>query len=220
MTSAPHQPRIILRSAVLPAGYSDGYLRRALRSGAIVAVLPGAYLSSGDLPDLGLLEWHLATATAAIGRLGGDPVISHLSAAVLHGLQPASSAQLPVHVTRRPPAKSRRSERIVAHRAELTTEDVGAIAGLPVTTAARTALDCAFLLPSPAAMALITAGFAAEQFTPEALLRQLARYQRVPGIRRVGEIVRDAGGPDGCDQSPTVSNTVAGLAIGSADSQS
>ena len=106
------------------------------RSGAIVAVLPGAYLSSGDLPDLGLLEWHLATVTAALGRLGGDPVISHLSAAVLHGLQPAGSAQLPVHVTRRPPAKSRRGERIVAHRAELTTEDVGAIAGLPVTTAA------------------------------------------------------------------------------------
>ena len=39
MTGVPQQPRVILRSTVLPAGFSDGYLRRARRSGAIVAVL-------------------------------------------------------------------------------------------------------------------------------------------------------------------------------------
>ena len=196
MTSAPHQPRIILRSAVLPAGYSDGYLRRARRSGAIVVVLPGAYVSSGDLPDLGLMEWHLATAAAAVTRLAGKPVVSHLSAAVLHGLRPVSSELLPVHITRPPPAKSRRGGRIVVHRAELATEDILTIAGLPVTTAARTALDCGFLLPSAAAATLVRAGFDAGRFTADELLGQLARYRRVPGVRRVAEIVHDAGGRD------------------------
>ncbi len=197
MTNIPQPPRVILRSAVLPAGYSDGYLRRARLSGAIVAVLPGAYVSGGDLPDLGLLEWHAATVAAAVARLAGEQVVSHLSAAVLHGLHPVGSLQLPVHITRPPPAKSRRGGRIVVHRAELTAEDVLTIAGLPVTTAARTALDCGFVLPSAGATALVKAGFDAGRFTAEELLCLLARYRRVPGVRRVADIVRDARPGDG-----------------------
>jgi hypothetical protein len=121
-------------------------------------------------------------------------VVSHLSAAVLHGLRPASSELLPVHVTRRPPAKSRRGGRVNVHRAELATDEVLTIAGLQVTAAARTALDSAFLLPSADAAMLITAGLDSGRFTAEELLDQLARYRRVPGVRRVAGMLHDAAG--------------------------
>jgi hypothetical protein len=204
MTNIPYQPSVILRSAVLPAGYSDGYLRRARRSGAIVTLLPGVYVNSADLPDLALLEWHLAMVGAAVGKLTGEPVVSHLSAAVLHGIGPVRAVQQPIHVTRRPPAKSRRGGRIVVHRAELAADDIVRMSGVPVTTAARTALDCAFLLPPDAAAAVVRAGCADGRFTPDELLGRLAGYRRVPGVRRVAGIVQNAGGSG---HYPTVINT-------------
>lgn len=215
---------MILRSAVLPAGYSDGYLRRARRSGALVVVLPGVYLSSADLADLGLWEWHLATVAAAVSRLTGGPVVSHLSAALLHGLRPLTWEQRPVHITRCAPAKSRRGPRIVAHRAELAVDDVVSIAGLRVTTATRTALDCAFLLPHHEAVALLTAAIGADSLAPELLLGRLSGYRRVPGVRQVAEAVEEAlvhaaGDRDEPVHSPTVISTRAASGIGSADSQ-
>ncbi|MET0965396.1 MAG: hypothetical protein ABWZ02_03310, partial [Nakamurella sp.] len=128
-----------------------------------------------------------------------------------------SSQLLPVHVTRRPPVKSRRGGRVLVHRAELAAADVLTNAGLPVTAAARTALDSAFLLPSPAAAMLITVGLDSGQFTADDLSDQLARYRRVPGVRRIAELLHDAAGSPA--HSPTVSRTWAGSAIGSADSQ-
>jgi hypothetical protein len=219
MTKVAYQPRVIRRSSVLPARYSDGDLRRARRSGAIVVLAPGVYVSSADLPDFGPLEWHLATVGAAVAGLTGQPVVSHLSAAVLHGLHPAGIELLPVHVTRRPPAKSRRGGRIVAHRAELVADDIATIAGVPVTTVVRTALDCTFLLPAPAASDLLVAGIEAGRFSAGDLLSRLPAYRRVPGVRQVAETVRDAGARASSGYSPTVISTWAGSAIGPADTQ-
>lgn len=212
------RPRVIRRSTVVPAGYSDGYLRRARRKGELVVLVPGVYLSTADLPDLGPPEWHIAVVTAAIARLSGAPVVSHRSAAMLLGLLPLDTEQQPIHVTRAAPFKSRRGRLIAAHRSTLAADEVMTISGVPVTTAPRTALDCAFLLPDNEAAVLITTALAG-QTTAAALLDQLARYGRVPGIRRVADIVRTAINRDRPDHSPTVISTWAGSPSGPADSQ-
>jgi hypothetical protein len=84
-------------------------------------------------------------------------VVSHQSAAVLHGL-PIWGVRLDrVHVTRRPPASSEVARFLRTHVARLADHEVTEVDGVPVTDPVRTALDLARSLPLEPAVVLLDA---------------------------------------------------------------
>jgi hypothetical protein len=85
------------RSELRAAGVSDDELRRLRRSGAVARVRPGAYLVA-DAEELRAAEEsvvrHRLAVHAAVPRLAPGTVVSHVSAAVVHGL-PLEPALIP-----------------------------------------------------------------------------------------------------------------------------
>jgi hypothetical protein len=77
---------VISRTELLSQGLSDHQIRRARERGELHSVLPGLYLRSVPDPPADPAERHRATLTVVVPLLAGRPVVSHVSAAVIHGL--------------------------------------------------------------------------------------------------------------------------------------
>ena len=105
--SGPSGPRLIRRDAALADGISESELRRARQRGALTPVVRGVYLPVADATGLDCAGRHLAEVEAIVPRLTGEPVVSHVSAAVVHGLPFWHSEMPAVHITRDRSAKAR-----------------------------------------------------------------------------------------------------------------
>lgn len=135
---APH-----LRPSLLAAGYADAELRILRRRGSVETVRPGAYLATDD-PRLGDAESrHVLMVLAAVAGLSADAVVSHVSAAAVHGLPVWSVPFQRVHVTRSRRSGGRIGRFVHVHAARLDADDVVELDGLRVTSMARTVVDLA-----------------------------------------------------------------------------
>lgn len=90
----------------------------------------------------------------AIAWARGRAVLSHESALVLHGLSDVNPSL--VHLTVPPDnyPRAQGSGPVTIHRRDLTANDVTLVDGLPVTTVARTIVDCTELGTDPAQLRL------------------------------------------------------------------
>ncbi len=79
--------------------------------------------------------------------LAGDPVVSHDTAAALWGMPGWGPPAADLHVTRAPGASAIRRAGVVNHRADLPREHRALVDGVAVTSAPRTLLDLAAVLP-------------------------------------------------------------------------
>ncbi|WP_214407062.1 type IV toxin-antitoxin system AbiEi family antitoxin domain-containing protein [Pseudonocardia lacus] len=148
------------RSELLAVGMSDDELRRLRRTGAVARVRPGAYVVAGP-EELRAAEEgaarHRLAVLAAVPRLAPGAVISHVSAAVMHGLPIWFGPHHPfdvdrVRATRDRRSGARRSTYLDLHAAALEPDEVVAVDGVPVTSIARTVADLARTLPLESAL--------------------------------------------------------------------
>lgn len=133
------------RAQWLAAGYSGDELRGLVRAGRLTPVRRGSYVQGG-LPE-DVLARHVLQVRAASKELAGDAVISHVSAAVLHGLRIWGVRLDRVHVTRRRRTGGRCGALVHVHSAALDPAEIVVIGGLPVTSLARTVADLGRMLP-------------------------------------------------------------------------
>ena len=145
-------PRVHLRSALLDAGYNDSELRRQLRSGTLLPLSRGAYLTEpiDNRPDKDALRHTLLVAVER-RRIADDAVVSHVSAAVIHGLPVWGVPLARVHVTRARRRGARAGPAVHVHSAPLDSEEL-TIAGGSVTSPARTVVDLARTCPFESAV--------------------------------------------------------------------
>ncbi|MDH6286747.1 hypothetical protein M2275_001646 [Rhodococcus opacus] len=134
---------LIFRRHALADGITDPELRRARTTGQLVAVAAGAYLHSGSSESLDALGMHRARVAAAVVAHGGEVVVSHASAAVLHGLDVGAVNLDRVHLSRERRSGGRRTATLHFHIAPLGPDDVTEIDGVAVTSLARTVADVA-----------------------------------------------------------------------------
>jgi len=127
------------------AGFSDDELRALVRSGRLTPVRRGSYVQGG-LPE-DVLARHVLQIRAAAKELAGDAVISHASAAVLHGLRIWGVRLDHVHVTRRRRTGGRCGALVHVHSAALDPAEIVVLGGLAVTSLARTVADLGRMLP-------------------------------------------------------------------------
>ena len=181
---------LVLRRDALSAGWSDDELQRRADRGELVRLRPGAYLPSTAGRDP--LERHHRLIAATLAALRSPAVVSHQSAAVLHGLPGWGIPLDRVHVTRRPPASSDVGRHLRCHVARLPDDDVVVVGGIAVTSVVRTLLDLARVLTFEPAVVLLDAALHARAVDPVVLEGRAAELGRVPGARSAGRAVRFA----------------------------
>jgi len=190
----PDRPRLILRSGALAAGYNDDEIRRLRRNGRWTSAARGAYFETSALPRLSPADRHRLLIETLVPRLAGVPVVSHLSAAVIHGLPLWRIHLSEVHVTRSPPAKAHRGPLVHSHLALLDAVDVVERGQLAVTSPARTVVDVARVVPFEQAVIVADAALRLGLVSGEQLAAQLKRSHRMPGARAAGRVIAFADG--------------------------
>lgn len=168
------------RSLLMDSGYDGRAIRRLLERGELVKLRRDAYL--GGVPD-SVGERHRTLLGHIYPRLGSNAVISHASAALIHGLPTWDHWLHRAWVTRTAGSHGRRLDDVHHRMAQLTQTDVQLIDGMRVTSPARTVLDVARLCPFTQGVALIDAArHGGASF--EDLVEVADRQRRWPGIVR------------------------------------
>ncbi|SDF10816.1 Transcriptional regulator, AbiEi antitoxin, Type IV TA system [Blastococcus fimeti] len=173
-----------LRREAVRDGWSDDELARLVRAGELARLRRGAYVD-GFLPA-DPAERHRLLIRATLAGLRRSAVVSHQSAAVLHGLPLWDVALDRVHVTRRPPAWTDSGTVLRCHVAQLHDDEIEEIDDLPVTSATRTALDLARSLPHEAAVVALDAALHQGLLGHDELRERLFDLAGTPGSRAAG----------------------------------
>lgn len=127
---------LIARWQALGVGLTDKHLERRVQSGMLVVVLPGVYRLRG-VPFTQELRW-----LAAVLAAGPEAWLSHRAGAAFHDFD-IRFAKPEITIAHQ---RECRLDGVVAHRTR-RRHDVITVRGIPVTTKARTMLDCAAVLP-------------------------------------------------------------------------
>lgn len=180
----------MLRRNALHDGRTDDELARLLRREEWTRLRRGAHLD-GQPPRSAVVR-HALLISATLADLRRPAVVSHQSAAVLHGMSVWGARLDRVHVTRRPPASSQTTGPLRCHVARLRDDEVTVIDGVAVTDAARTALDLARSLPFEAAVAVLDAALHERFVTKEEIERRLLDIAGTRGSRHAARVVRFA----------------------------
>lgn len=190
MTEHPGLPTVLLRRDALRDGRSDEELARLTRRRELTRVRRGAYFD-GAVPA-GDAATHVLLIASTLPALRRPAVVSHQSAAVLHGL-PLWGVRLDqVHVTRRPPASSQVTGPLRTHVARLHDDEVTVVGDVPVTDVARTALDLARSLPFEAAVVVLDAALNTRAVSREVLEERLFGIAGTRGSRHAARVLRFA----------------------------
>lgn len=181
------------RADALAEGHGDAAIQRALRSKLWVRVRVGAYTFSDLWTAADEVRRHRLRARAVISKHGKRVALSHLSAAVEHGLAHYGQNLDEVHVTRLDGGAGRREAGVWHHESFLLHDDLVEIDGMLVVSPARAALETALLVPQ--GPGLVTLDSAVRLLgSPDPVLSTFALMQSWPGAQRLQVGVRLADG--------------------------
>jgi hypothetical protein len=166
---------------------TDRELARLVRRGELTRLQRGTYLH--DATPLTGPARHATVVAATLAGLRIPGVVSHVSAAVLHGLPIWNVPLGRVHLTRQASASGSGSRRVHQHVGRLPDDEVIALDGMAVTDLARTAVDVARTLPFEQAVVIVDAALATKKTTRDDLTDCLARMGAVPGVRHAARVV-------------------------------
>ena len=181
---------------VLASGLTEGQLRAAVRAGALVRIRHGVVALPEPSPSLDdgsdatvdqRRAQHRRDVEAAIAALGPEAVVSHGSAALLHGLPSLRPGRLPVRPVVTVPSHGRIRNGIHARLGTVPDSDRELVDGLPCTGVARTALDVARFRPLHESLVAMDAAVA--RCGVEPLWSAFARRPGTYGMRGLREAI-------------------------------
>lgn len=195
------------REELLGRGVPAGVLELASKGGPWLRLQPGVYVDREAHLARTEVERHrvLLDAVATSAR-GGSAVVSHLSAAVLHGLPLYRFADRAVEVTLAGPAGGSSRTGLRRHLDALSDDDVVFIDGIACTTLDRTVFDVARTVSVEMALACADAALrreavsarrfdaAAQEAWRERLRERAVRAAGRRGVRRARQVIEFADG--------------------------
>lgn len=184
--TTPEPREIRFRDSALVDGFTDYELGRLIRRGEWTRLQRGAYLL-GDARTKE--EKHFLRVHATMRALRRPAVVSHQSAAVLHGLPLWSMPLDKVHVTRSPRSSTDVRGSLRIHVARLRDEDVVQMGRLQVTSVLRTVLDLARSLPFEPAVVAADAALHRRLVAHEDVRRRMFDLVGIPGTRAAARVV-------------------------------
>lgn len=178
------------------ADYAESLVRASVRDGGWARLAPGVYVDAeiaSDTSAAGATAVALARLRAVAERMPEGKVVSHASAALLHGL-PVWHVPRQTHVTQQVGAHVRRPDDVVRHIVDVGDDERTTVLGLPVTSLLRTVVDCLRTLDPLDGLVVADAALRAGIGDEELRAAVMACVGR-RGVRRARELVRvaDAG---------------------------
>ena len=188
---AARQSGLFTRSQARAADYSERELRTLTKPGGEWQVVRrGVYVARATWDAADVRGRHLLEVRAAVLNAREPWIVSHGSAAVLHGLPVLHVPRL-VHLTRPGVNGGRAEHGVTYHPADVPSVDLFRVGGLAVTSPARTALDVA--REEGYAAGLVVADQALRAGTSRAeLTRVVTGMKWWPGVTRARPVVADA----------------------------
>ena len=172
---ARRQAGVFTREQALAAGLSRWQIERRVAAGVWVPLTHVALVAS---------DRTAMTSAWAVHLTWPDAVVSHWTAAALHGL-PVPEGMPPLHATLS--RRLRSTAALVAHRLDLDEHEVQRLGGVPVTTPQRTAVDCLRVAEPDDARQLITWVLTRRVLSREQLVAEAVAS---PGRRGTPQLVR------------------------------
>ena len=171
-------------------GFSGDEVARMVARGELVRIRRGAYIrppAVSDDPFAELRESHRRLIDATLPQLHPRAVLSHGSAAVLHGLPVFVGMLDTVHVTRDRQGGGVRRRTLRVHGSTLRDVDHCVVGGHFATSLARTVIDLARCLPYEQGVAVADGGLAlrAEPNLLQDALDEARSWRGGPQARRV-----------------------------------
>lgn len=165
-------------------------------AGAQVRVARGVYAPAPQWEILSDTDRYLAVIHAVARTRKTSPIVSHWSAAALHGLPMIGRWPSTVHVTVPPSSGSRSRHQIIRHALPIDNDQIVEILGLRVTSLARTIIDIAALghfqqavTMTDRALHIDRQGRQPPWCTRGQLLAQWQRRMPFRGYARAGEVI-------------------------------
>lgn len=184
------QREVVTPGTALAHGVEGVDLRAATAAGALVRVRYGAYADAAEWAALDPAERYRRVVLAA-GRRLRDPVFSHDSAAVLHGLPRLGSWPPAVHVLVGRRSGGRSTPGVRRHTVSRAAA-VSAVDGLRCTTPARTVVDLARTWSFAGALVAADHALRAGLVDDAALERELERVRGERGSRQARRVLAAA----------------------------
>ena len=177
-----HVPGLHFRRELLAAGYTSGEVQRERRAGALLSVRRGAYVRPDDERLGRAAERHRLLVISTVLVLSPDSVVSHASAAMMHGLPIWGITLDKVEVTRDASSGGRTTRGVRRHTAPLAPSEITTVDGVLVTTVDRTLADIARTAGFEQAVVSADAALRRHMVDRAALDAALARAAGWPGI--------------------------------------
>ncbi|WP_052070350.1 hypothetical protein [Rhodococcoides fascians] len=192
--------RMVRRAEALANGFADHELRALYERGGWVRLVNGVYVPSSRLAELSEHERHRLLIDAILPSISGDHVVSHRSAALLHGLPLPRGGFDKVHVTRHRRGGGRKNSAIIVHCAPSVPRVM--LDGISVTSLARTVVD---LGRTETFLSAVIAGDAAmrncDPYEVDAELNRARGWKGVAQARRAVRLMDGRSGSPGETQS-------------------
>nr|WP_271213127.1 hypothetical protein [Rhodococcus wratislaviensis]GLK40082.1 CTP synthase [Rhodococcus wratislaviensis] len=190
---------VIFRRRALADGVTDSEIRHARDSGRLVRIAAGAYVSDEHFATLDAPALHRARIAAALQSRPPGVVVSHTSAALLHGMDLGDLSLERVHLTRNHASGGGRTEGVHVHATPFAATDVVTLGGLAVTSTARTVVDTARISTFDQAVVVGDSALHRRLVTRDEILDEVGRAGPRKGIATAR---RAAGFLDGRSESP------------------
>jgi hypothetical protein len=158
-------------------GIGPSAIRRMVRQGELQRIRRGHYVAARE-PDA--IARHRQLLRATLPTHDATAVVSHYTAAVLHGMPVRTEALAKVWITRNSAGGGHTSRYLHELKAPLRDTDVTIVEGYRVTTPARTAIDIARTGSLPHGLAAADRAMALGT-SREELLEQVEAWPRRPG---------------------------------------
>lgn len=171
---------------------SDRQVQQAVRSRELTRVRRGYYVTTSAWDSLSSVDQAVLVATTAAAKLGPAAVLSHTSAALLHGLPVGRLQVRRPHATWPSSAGRGATTSVIPHRGRLDAADVIRLDGVPVTTVARTLFDVARSAEAGVAVAMADTALRCGLVRAPDLEAMVAAHASRPGVRGARRILQFA----------------------------
>lgn len=182
------------RADALRAGLDDNDIRRALKARRWTRVRWGVYTFADLWTKQDEIARHLAAARSVARKLGPAVALSHVSAALDHGLTTWDADLSLVHVTRLDGGAGRTEAGVQHHEGFCLESEVLERDGYLVVRPVRAALESAALMSTEAAVATLDSGLHLRRFNTEELDETFSLMHRWPATLHLQVAVRFADG--------------------------
>lgn len=185
----------VLRREALALGWHDRSLRQATRTGVLHRARHGTYVDAAAWEAASPAGRLAIVSSAALARLGPGHVLSHASAAAVHGLDLFGTDLTTVHVTSTRPLHGRAEAGIVHHEGRLQDDEIVTVRGVPAVHPARAVIETACSATVEGTVVTACSALRRRLVDDETLLGAVDQFSRYKGIRgaRLGLSLSDAG---------------------------